>query len=246
VIPISPNELGPTNPLKQPWPELTGNVVTSFAIAGPYSNLEAVCVQLTADECEEQESATVEDPDGRILERAEIRAHYSPSDRRLEVREPPNDLTVSQRRHYAWRIKDGWWVTPYVTGMGGKGSFETTERLVGGHLVIETELTRAVNGMWDGQYISAFAVCAVGSGGMRCTPRMITGRSSFSTDLRDEPGSVLHPELACTASFADGKVTIMAATPNTHDGPTFPVHNPAAAAACSKLPYFGTRAVKLR
>lgn len=221
--------------LTEEWPRQpdAGDIVARTP-AGPFPNLSTVCAALDRKESEDKYegchwSENDELGGGPFVRTGEVTT-WEPLD---------HDYDMPVRfEYFALQTRDGWYVLPKLGDTGNRYSslFVQAER-AGGGLLLRYKYDLATAGRFASTVEEGVIACEVVAGSVACTPKIATHSYSprMDTSKPDWPPQtdVLS---ACTASYANGTITIAPMPkPDSEDG----TWTGEAAAGCS-----GTRTVR--
>ena len=219
--------------LADTWPALSDSpVVASDAgrgtivavpLAGAYAKLDDVCAALTdgSDDGSDDESPTCTSNEdtpigaGPITALGWVRVWVSAS--------PPNTYAAPDARmnHLAVQARGRWYLMPSFADTGNRyASFFYQGEIVGDVLVVRYQIETPTAGRFAGDTERGVVACKYVAGAVACTPKVVTGQYSQSMDTSqpDWPTTTT-VFLACTATFANGALTLAPAAAAEPDEP---------------------------
>ena len=223
----------PAITLHDAWPSLAGADIVAIALPGPYRELARVCSALGRDAPDTCETRELDELDRSPLQLGSVRT-WEPQ---------ASDSDMPERHdHVAVHASAGWFVMPAFAETGNRYSgFSVEPELAGDALVLRYTYDLATSGRFANEVEDGIVVCKAVDRAVACTPKIATHKrsSQMDTSAPDWPSST-QVELACTASYANGAITI-AATAMDPDAPE--LWSESAANACTALAYAGVHRV---
>ena len=203
--------------LADTWPTTqSGSPILAVPLAGAYGKLDDVCAALddgsaTGPDGESPPCTSAADEPigaGPITALGSVRVWESPA--------PPDadgepDVRMN---HLAVQAHGRWYLMPNFADTGNRyASFFYEGELVGDVLVVRYRIDTPTAGRFASDTELGVVACKYVAGAVACTPKLVTGQFSQAMDTNqpDWPTTTT-VSLACTATFANGALTLAPAT----------------------------------